>query len=326
MAALGRELLEPPEGELAVATTGLAGVAHAVGAAVAVFVQLEEDGTATVLHGWRHGATSDWGLEALPALADSAGGWPTWPGGGGAGHLWGGKLSARLAVAGVTVVPVTTTGGGGWALLLGWADRARIWDEGWLPLLTTAGSLLVASERLAAAEARPSVEEWSGVANRKLFLVLVDRMLARLDRARGDGLALLACQHVSTPEEGGARPGAELSSAALVRLLDGHVRDSDLVGRFDEQTVVLACEGVATPEDALAVAARLAGALSGGVPGAALDGDEVGGLGGEPLGPRPTWGVVHTTVRVAPGVLLRRADTAAYEAAVTGRGVALAEV
>ena len=35
-------------------------------------------------------------------------------------------------------------------------------------------------------------------------------------------------------------------------------RESDLIGQFDERTIVLACEGVATPELALALAERLA--------------------------------------------------------------------
>jgi hypothetical protein len=70
---------------------------------------------------------------------------------------------------------------------------------------------------------------------------------------------------------------------------------------------------VATPEAALALANRLAASVA--------DDDRDGGPGGG----RYHWGVVHTTVRVAPGVLLRRADTAAYQAAVNGEAVALAE-
>jgi GGDEF domain-containing protein len=194
-------------------------------------------------------------------------------------------------------------------------------------MLAAAGALLVAAERLAEAESRPSVDECTGVVNRKLFLVLAARMLARLDRARGDGLAVLACQ-ASSPAGGSsadAGPGAltgeagrrppPAPAATLARRLEGHLREDDLVGRFDDNTIVVACEGMGSPEDSLALARRLVTVL-------APDPD----AGRPDDAPSVHCGVVYTSVRVAPGVLLRRADTAAYQAAATGEGVALADL
>jgi PleD family two-component response regulator len=133
----------------------------------------------------------------------------------------------------------------------------------------------------------------------------------------------LACQAAERagdgPSQPVARPGAGL--AAMARRLEGQVRESDLVGQFDDRTIVLACEGVATPEAAMALARRLASDAQD------APAPTPGGAGVLPAGePRAlSWGVAHTVVRVAPGVLLRQADTAAYQAAVTGRPVALAE-
>ena len=326
--ALGLALLEDPGArQLATAPAGLGAVARAVGAVAALVVQVDGDGVVVSAHEWRPdqpvGAIAVEALPDLPAayaglsappdvLARSSA--PTTSGAAGSTtspvHQWDGPLAGRLGVEGVTVVPIVRDATGQWALVLGWADRGRVWRRGWVPLLVAGGALLVGAERLAVAEARASVEEASGVANRKLFLVLVARMLARLDRVRDNGMALLACQ-VQVAE-------AEDVATSLARWLEDQLRETDLVGLFDERTVVLACEGVATPEDALALAERLAAA-------ALADGDQPAIDGGLPSALQVSWGVVHTGVRVPPGVLLRRADTAAYQAAVTGDRVSLAE-
>ncbi|MPY93960.1 MAG: hypothetical protein GEV08_13125 [Acidimicrobiia bacterium] len=323
LGSLGRDVLDEGVHDVTVATGGLEGLARATGADAAALVAVDEDGTTTAVHEWRTARPSAWGVEVLPAL----------PPGEATAHRWGGKLAARLGVAGVSVVPVTAPdrGRASWAVVLGWPDRARIWDEGWVPMLTGAGALLVGAEHLAAAAARPAVDESSGVANRKLFLVLAGSMLARLDRERGAGVAVLACQAavpVIRPAGVAAEvpSGGVLDAAAMAGRLEGHLRESDLVGQFDERTVVLACEGVASPEDALGLAARLAAATGPRPPLAAAFVGRAGSAVGEAQAAALNWGVVHTSVRVAPGVLLRRADTAAYQAAVTGDGVALAEV
>src|SRR5690606_28396422 len=144
----GRELVEPGATEPALAGDGLEGVARATGARLAAVVQVGPEGLADALHEWRADGLSAWGAEPLP-----------WPPVGTAGHWWGGDLARQLAVAGVSVVPLGSAGGAArWALLLGWADRSRIWDEGWAPLLTAVGALLVGAERLTVAEARPAVD------------------------------------------------------------------------------------------------------------------------------------------------------------------------
>jgi hypothetical protein len=202
---------------------------RAVGAAVAALVEVEADGTAAAVHQWREGRLASWGIDALPVL----------PIGDDAVHEWGGELAAQLAVAGVTVVPLAPAvdaARASWALVLGWPDRSRIWDEGWVPMLAAAGALLVAAERVADAEARPSVDPMTGVANRKLFLVLAGRMLARLDRERSDGVALIACQATTERADPGAHEPARSATATAglaARLswgIDGALRESDLLG------------------------------------------------------------------------------------------------
>ena len=301
---------------------GLGAVAHAVGAVAALVVQVDGDGVVVSAHEWRPDQPSGAiAVEALPDLPVISAALATEvtvtasanDAGVGAAvepvHQWDGPLAARLGVEGVTVVPIVRDLAGQWSLVLGWADRGRVWRGSWVPLLVAGGALLVGAERLAVSEARASVEETSGVANRKLFLVLVARMLARLDRVHDNGMAVLACQ-VQVDDVG-------VVATSLARWLEEQLRETDLVGLFDERTVVLACEGVATPEDALALAERLAAA-------ALADGDHAA-VDGLPSAVQVSWGVVHTGVRVPPGVLLRRADTAAYQASVTGDGVSLAE-
>jgi GGDEF domain-containing protein len=237
--------------------------------------------------------------------------------------LGGGEAAepaTAVARGAVAAVPLVVDGALDAVLSIHWPGEASAWSPSLAPLVRVLVGVLRGAEQLAELAERPALDEATGLANRKLLLVALGRSLAQLERRATSGVAVVVCQ-ISAPPEA--------TSQALVRQvgrrLDRQTRDGDLVAVFDGHTVVVVCDGVPGPDEALAIARRLSGSSGGadsadsGAGGADGPGEPV------PAAVRVSFGVAHADQRVAPGVLLRQADAAAYLAATSGELVRLAE-
>lgn len=322
---LAAEVQDDPASRLAlVARDAFARLARLVGAARVALHRIDEGrGTARLVHEWsRSGVEPLRRGAAVPSLAALP-----WT----AAELarasvlvdWQGPVARSFGVGSVVAVPLLVERRVGAVLSLQWLESQPDWSPELLPLVRTAGVLIGLAERSCELAGRAAFDEVSGLANRKMLLEALGRSLSRLGRGGSPGLAVMALQVVGPGDAAAVEQAVTQVGSALDRL----TADSDLIAVFDARTVVALCEDVANGAEALSLARRLHEALvdpAAAAPnGAAPSGSELA----RPLaaGWRLACGVAHTTSRVAPGVVLRQADAAAYRAAEGGEPVRLSD-
>ena len=170
---------------------------------------------------------------------------------------------------------------------------------------------------------RPNLDEDTGVANRKMALLVLGQSLARVDSHRSRGLAVLQCEltgllHPATLD----RWTIDQVLIQAARVLRRAIGDADVVARFAPATYVAVCSGIANAATAVEMAKRARADLQACFVDLALRSSPIGWT--QLVDAR--FGVAYTGTALTPGVLLRQADTAACQAvASAGDGVILAD-
>jgi diguanylate cyclase (GGDEF)-like protein len=151
----------------------------------------------------------------------------------------------------------------------------------------------------------------TGLPNRVLFADRLDHALATIDR-RGDGELVVMFIDLdgfkAVNDEHGHPVGDELLVQAARRLL-GQFRAADTVARLGGDEFVVLCEHVGTPESALALAKRVSEALAQPYVLSTCEATVTAAIG-----------VAIAHAHEDSGSLLKRADTAMYDAKRNGRG------
>lgn len=200
----------------------------------------------------------------------------------------------------VLAVPALVAGRVAQVVTVCWPSSEPPWGPALLPSLRTLAAVTVAAADRTGLAERASYDELTGLPNRRVLLLVLGQMLARLARGRAPGIAVVFC------ETAGRAPRAEHDERVIAysRLLERSTRETDLVGRFDNATLAVLCDDIGDGADALRIGRRLHRA-------ARL---EVGGdTGRDGEYPYPV-GVAFAADPVAAGVLLRQADLALYQA------------
>lgn len=220
-------------------------------------------------------------------------------------------FGARVAL----VVPVTVQGHVARVITLSWPDAVpheglsgidvdgTVTDVGLHRALSCFAATVHSAVELGAVIDRASYDDVAGLANRRLMLFMLGHLLARLGRNRGGGVAVILCPVVV---EVGGQEGTKDPEPALMtrvaRTLQRVTRATDLVASFDRRTLAVLCDDLPDDREALMVAERLHSALN-----------EVL-VGRRKVTARAVFGVGYTSEPVDAGVLLRRADQAAFGA------------
>ena len=178
------------------------------------------------------------------------------------------------------------------------------WSEANVGLVRTAAGMILGTWELLRLSRRPGLDERSGLADRRLLLVELGRMLRRLAAGRSTGVAVVVVQ---LSERAPTAAQHRVGLLQVGALLEERFGDTDLVALFDSRMLVVGCDGMASAQAAMERAKEMAALLSG---------EEVNC-------PRVVSGVAFTATPVAAGVLLRRADAATHRASALGRTVVL---
>jgi PleD family two-component response regulator len=115
---------------------------------------------------------------------------------------------------------------------------------------------------------------------------------------------VIFCEVADRRTSGGGRPVAEELMVAVAKAFQLQTRATDVVGRFDDHVLAVLCDDLRDPGEAVEVARRLGQVCR------HYGGDDVAAC----------LGVGFSDESVAPGVLLRRADLATYQARTDGAG------
>ncbi|MCC6438107.1 MAG: diguanylate cyclase [Acidimicrobiales bacterium] len=206
-----------------------------------------------------------------------------------------------FGVTEVLVVPLASRGRLLRFLTVGWVERPHAEhaaigiDPGVLDALYSLTAVVHGTAETAVLAERASYDELTGLANRRLLLFMLNHLLSRLGRRRGGGVAVIFCEvdEQSVPEDAIVR---------LARSFHHETRATDVVGRFDERVLAVLCDDLRDPAEAVEVARRLARVCR--------DEAEQAGLPGRVA----CFGIGYSDESVAPGMLLRRADLATYQA------------
>ena len=225
-----------------------------------------------------------------------------------------GPVAAWFSAGSVLAVPIVVDGRVAEIVAACWPSSQPAWDPVLLPMLRTlAATTLAARDRVSLAE-RVSHDDVTGLANRRLLLLVLGQMLARLARGKAAGVSVLFCELSGLGRRDlRAEPtvGEDAFSRAA-RLLERSTRETDLVGRFDDTTFAVVCDDVGAAHDALRIGRRLQAVTAAEVR-ASLSETAVGRRRlTEEL--RVPVGVAYASDPVATGVLLRQADLALYHA------------
>ncbi len=200
----------------------------------------------------------------------------------------------------VLVVPLAARGRLLRFLTVAWADPRRpaplSVEHGLLDGLYSLTAVVHGAAETNQLAERASYDEQTGLANRRLLLFMLNHLLSRLGRRAGGGVGVIFCEL------------AELAVAedVLVRLAKAFqqaTRATDVVGRFDDRVLAVLCDDLRDPNEAIEVARRLVTIC-------------------REVSPELSAciGVGYSDEAVAPGVLLRRADLATYQARLEGAG------
>lgn len=178
------------------------------------------------------------------------------------------------------------------------------WSEACVGMVRASSGMILGTWELLRLSRRPGLDERSGLADRRLLLVELGRMLSRLAAGRSPGVAVVVLQLSERAPTAAQHRVALLQVGAL---LEERFGDTDLVAMFDRRMLVVGCDGMASAQAAIERAKQMAALLA----------------SDEAACPRVVSGVAFTNVAVAAGVLLRRADAAAHRAGELGRQVVL---
>lgn len=225
--------------------------------------------------------------------------------------------SSLFDCAAAVAVPVAFDGTLRAVLVLQWPTTEITWDPLLAgPVIGLAALLEATDTRLRLGE-RAGIDDVSGLANRKLSVVLLGRMLARLGRSSSgrSGVAVLQCELVgqSGTNDAVAELPAEIGEEVLLevgRHLDRSTRETDVAATLGRGRFVVFCDDVTSVHQAEHIAGRLREHLQAVMHDVRTRHSLSDAL---PL-PDLRVGIAFTSARVATGVLLRRADSAAYRA------------
>jgi GGDEF domain-containing protein len=209
----------------------------------------------------------------------------------------------------VLVVPLTIRGRLQRFLTVAWAGgqpdtEALAIDQAVLDGLFSVTAVIHGAADTSRLAELASYDERSGLANRRLLLFMLNHLLSRLGRRGGGGVGVIFCEVADRRAGVAARPVPDELMARVAKAFQLQTRATDVVGQFDEGVLAVLCDDLRDPAEAIEVARRLSQVCR------HYGGDDVA----------PCLGVGFSDESVAPGVLLRRADLATYQARTDGTG------